>query len=94
MEHGGECLARRSLPLPMAAKSPIKQAPCLTGRYNLVQHTAGPLLTVWDWLPAHRSRLAAEFVELLKGQIALEYLPAYAPALNPVEYLWGHWKRH
>ena len=22
------------------------------------------------------------------------YLPAYAPELNPVEYLWGYWKQH
>jgi transposase len=60
----------------------------------LVQQLPYPLLIVWDRLPAHRSRLVAEFVELLEGQIALEYLPAYAPELNPVEYLWGHWKHH
>jgi transposase len=24
----------------------------------------------------------------------LKFLPAYAPELNPVEYLWGHWKTH
>jgi transposase len=24
----------------------------------------------------------------------LEFLPAYAPELNPVEYLWSHWKQH
>jgi transposase len=29
----------------------------------------------------------------LGGQIEVAYLPAYAPELNPVEYLWGHWKR-
>jgi transposase len=23
-----------------------------------------------------------------------EYLPGYAPELNPVEYLWGYWKHH
>jgi len=60
----------------------------------LVQQLPYPLLIVWDRLPAHRSRLVAEFVEFLEGQIVLEYLPAYAPELNPVEYLWGHWKHH
>ena len=30
----------------------------------------------------------------LKGLIAIEYLPPYAPELNPVEYLWGYWKHH
>jgi transposase len=61
---------------------------------NLVEQLAAPLLIVWDRLPAHRSRLVAEFVDLLHGQIVLEYLPAYAPELNPVEYLWGPWKHH
>jgi hypothetical protein len=41
----------------------------------LVQQLPYPLLIVWDRLPAHRSRLVAEFVELLQGQIVLEYLP-------------------
>ena len=30
-----------------------------------------------------------EFVAGLGGQVHLEYLPAYAPELNPVEYIWG-----
>jgi hypothetical protein len=25
---------------------------------------------------------------------AVERLPAYAPELNPVEYIWGYWKQH
>jgi transposase len=24
----------------------------------------------------------------------MEFLPTYAPELNPVEYLWSHWKQH
>jgi hypothetical protein len=46
---------------------------------NLVRQLTGPLLIVWDRLPAHRSRLVAEFIELLEGQIVLEYLPADRP---------------
>ena len=61
---------------------------------HLMQHLTSPLLIVWDRLPAHRSRLVAEFVQHMQGQIVIEYLPAYAPELNPVEYLWGHWKQH
>jgi transposase len=49
---------------------------------------------VWDRLPAHRSKLVGEFLDSLQGQIAVEYLPPYAPELNPVEYLWGYWKHH
>jgi transposase len=61
---------------------------------HLLQHLPGPLLIVWDRLPAHRSGLVADFVTAQEGRVALEYLPPYAPELNPVEYLWGHWKHH
>lgn len=54
----------------------------------------GKLLIVWDRLTAHRSRLVREFVETQKGRIQLEFLPGYAPELNPVEYVWGHLKCH
>jgi transposase len=61
---------------------------------HLLRYIKTPLLVVWDRLPAHRSRLVGEFLDSLDGQIAIEYLPPYAPELNPVEYLWGHWKQH
>jgi transposase len=52
------------------------------------------VLVIWDGLPAHRSQLVRDYVESLKGAIQIEYLPAYAPELNPTEYLWGHLKHH
>jgi transposase len=61
---------------------------------DLLQYLRQPLLVVWDRLPAHRSKLVGEFLHSLDGQIAVEYLPPYAPELNPVEYLWGYWKHH
>lgn len=54
----------------------------------------GKLLIIWDGLKAHRSRVVREYVEAADGDIQLEYLPAYAPELNPVEYIWGHLKTH
>ena len=60
----------------------------------LVRHIDGPLLIVWDRLPAHRSRLVREFIQLFEDHIATEYLPPYAPELNPVEYIWAYWKQH
>jgi transposase len=52
------------------------------------------LLIIWDRLKAHRSRLVQQHVEQQHGAIALEYLPAYAPELNPVECIWGYLKHH
>src|SRR5690348_18472980 len=60
----------------------------------LVQRIRKPLLLVWDRLPAHRSRLVRDYIDQLDGRIQVEYLPAYAPELNPVEYIWGYWKQH
>ena len=53
----------------------------------------GKLLIIWDGLPAHRSRAVRLYVESLNGHIVLERLPAYAPELNPVEYLFGYAKQ-
>ena len=53
-----------------------------------------PLLVVWGQLATHRSRPVRHSIEASRGRIAVEYLPAYAPELNPVEYLWGYWKQH
>ena len=61
---------------------------------HLVRYIKTPLLVVWDRLPAHRSRRVGQFLDSLNGRVAIEYLPPYAPELNPVEYLWGHWKQH
>jgi transposase len=61
---------------------------------HLLRHLPGKLLVVWDGLPAHRARLVAEFIRAQQGRLAIERLPAYAPELNPVEYIWGYWKHH
>ena len=53
----------------------------------------GKLLIIWDGLPAHRSRLVRDYVESLEGQIQLERLPAYAPEINPAEYVFGYAKQ-
>lgn len=60
----------------------------------LGQQLRKPLLVIWDGLPAHRSALVREYLEALKGAIQIEQLPAYAPELNPTEYIWGHLKHH
>jgi transposase len=72
----------------------IKAPQIITFLRHLRRHIPGPLTVIWDGLPAHRSRLVREFVAEERGAIALESLPAYAPELNPVEYIWGYCKQH
>ncbi len=52
----------------------------------------GRMILLWDRLPAHKSRQTLSHVEAAcaEGWLTLEWLPPYAPELNPVEYLWGH----
>ena len=61
---------------------------------HLLHHLPGKVLVVWDGLRQHRSRMVRDFVTAQGRRLELEFLPAYAPELNPVEYLWGHWKTH
>jgi len=61
---------------------------------HLLRHLPGRLLVIWDRSKTHRSDLVGEFVAGQRGRLALDYLPAYAPELNPVEYIWGYWKHH
>ena len=72
----------------------IRQAEVSDFLKALVRHIEQALLIIWDRLPAHRSRLVREFIELSEGHILTEYLPPYAPELNPVEYIWSYWKQH
>jgi transposase len=61
---------------------------------HLLRHLPGKLLVVWDGLPAHRGRAVQEFIAAQHGRLVVEQLPAYAPELNPVEYIWGYGKHH
>jgi len=61
---------------------------------HLVKQMRQPILLIWDRLPAHRSRLVQDYLRTLDNQIQAFYLPAYAPELNPAEYVWSHLKQH
>jgi transposase len=56
---------------------------------HLRRHLKRKLLVIWDGSKPHRSRLVKDFVTSQNGAISVEPLPAYAPELNPVEYIWG-----
>lgn len=48
----------------------------------------GRVTLIWDGLPAHRSTKVTTHIEAQEW-LTVERLPAYAPELNPVEYLWA-----
>jgi transposase len=72
----------------------IRSAQVIEFLGHLKRHVRRPLLVIWDRLSAHKSQMTQQWIREQKGWIHTEYLPAYAPELNPVEYLWGYWKQH
>lgn len=72
----------------------VKAAQVIEFLQHLQKHIKGKLLVVWDNLPAHRSKVVAEYLASTKNRVWVERLPGYAPELNPIEYLWGYAKNN
>ena len=64
----------------------------LVGLEHLVRQIKGPFILIWDRSPTHRGKAVKAFLEQ-HPNIHVEYLPAYAPELNPEEYCHGNVKR-
>jgi len=56
---------------------------------QLLRCIEGPIVLVWDGIPIHRAREVLLEIEAAKGRLDVHRLPAYAPELNPDEYLWN-----
>lgn len=54
----------------------------------LHEELVGPIILIWDRLPAHKNTLVKDQVGHYKDW-QIEHLPGYAPELNPVGYLWS-----
>jgi transposase len=64
----------------------------IVGLEHIRRHVNKPFILIWDRSRAHRSNLVKAY--LAKHlEIHLEYLPPYAPELNPEEYCHGNVKR-
>lgn len=71
----------------------IRQEQVLGFVRQLRRHVRRPLILIWDNLQAHRSKMVKNYAAQ-RGDVLLEFLPGYAPQLNPVESLWSHTKCH
>ena len=72
----------------------IKAPQIITFLQHLMRHLRRPLLVIWDGLPGHRSAAVRDFVAAQGSRLTLEWLPGYAPELNPVEHIWSYLKEH
>jgi transposase len=61
---------------------------------HLGRQLKGPTLVIWDRSPIHRRAEVTGFIAAVGAKnLAVEWLPPYAPDLNPVEWLWRHLKK-
>lgn len=60
---------------------------------QLRRHFPRPIILIWDHLQAHRSAYLSDYLARTRN-LDIEFLPAYAPELNPIEALWSDTKQH
>ena len=59
---------------------------------NFMKGRRGKVFLVVDGHPAHKAKRVAKLVAAMEGRLELHPLPAYAPDLNPDEFVWSHMK--
>lgn len=59
---------------------------------TLRRHLPRGFTLLWDRGRPHRATCVQTWLERQGRAIGVEWLPAYAPELNPVEHVWGHAK--
>lgn len=59
----------------------------------LVRLVRTPVTIIWDRSNTHRGKVIARWLAS-HPRVRVEFLPPYAPELNPVELVWGHTKRN
>lgn len=69
----------------------INAASVLSFFQHLQRHVPGPIVLLWDRFMAHRARMVQSYIEQKKTWRS-EFLPPYAPELNPVENVWCYLK--
>ena len=67
----------------------IKEDAVIAYLKALHRQVPGRVVLLWDRLPAHRSRRVQDYVQANADWLTVEWLPAYAPELNPMEYFWS-----
>lgn len=70
-------------------KGSVVSADILASLSHLRRHVKGGVFLFWDGLPSHRSKMVKEWIKGNSSWLSVFRFPAYAPELNPVEYLWS-----
>ena len=60
---------------------------------HVLTHVPGDVVVVLDNAGIHKTKAVTAFVEG-ESRLSLQYLPPYAPELNPIELVWAYVKRN
>lgn len=71
----------------------IGAADILVALRHFQRHIARPMIIIWDRLNAHRAIIVKDYVAA-HPDLEVEWLPPYAPDLNPEEGCHGNVKQH
>jgi transposase len=61
---------------------------------RLIHKAERPVFLIVDGHPAHKAVMVKKFIESIKDQFRLFFLPAYSPELNPDERVWNDLKNN
>jgi len=59
---------------------------------EVLRHLRRRIILIWDRWSVHKGPGARQYLERQADRIQVEWLPGYAPDLNPDEHVWGHTK--
>lgn len=82
---------RLSWYLSLLPKENFRWPRLLTFLRHLRRHVCGPAILIWDRSQSHKHEQVRQYVTAQAGW-SIEFLPGYAPELNPVEDIWSYFK--
>ena len=71
----------------------IKGPDIITALQHIQRHVRGRTVLVWDRAPTHKACTVSEYLAT-QADVYVEWLPGYAPEINPEEYCHGNAKQH
>lgn len=81
---------RRVREFCMFKKGSVRKEDTLATLKHLLRHIKGRIALFWDGLAQHKAGIVRAYLRAHKGRfVMVERFPAYAPELNPQEYLWS-----
>ena len=71
-------------------KGAVHKEDTVTTLRHLLRHVKGSIALFWDGLAQHKAGIVRDFLGMHRDRFCMvERFPAYAPELNPQEYVWA-----